>query len=339
MKVVHWNVCKKSHPLTAIKRYEDELFANIEALRLDIEIERIQRAENRILGSTFISWLSRYKRHNADIVHATCQTIAPVAYFRKPKRFVVTVHDLIPILYPAAIKNISTKLEWMFIPGALKKVDRIIAISEFSKKEVVRLAGVEESKIDVVHQGVDHSRYRPMDKTECKRRFGFNTDERQILVVASNSEHKRMDLTKKVFEGVRKRRGDVKLLKAGYAETLTGEDIINIGYVPESEMPILYNAADVFLHTSEYEGFGLIILEAMSCGVPVVVSNRAAIPEVVGSYGNMIDLDSDDVIEQFVVKVLSCLDKGIDEEAVKHSQNFSWRKTAAETIKVYERVL
>jgi glycosyltransferase involved in cell wall biosynthesis len=103
-------------------------------------------------------------------------------------------------------------------------------------------------------------------------------------------------------------------------------------------MPILYNCADVFLHTSEYEGFGLIILEAMSCGVPVVVSNRTSIPEVVGSSGNMIDLDSEDVIEQFVAKILSCLDQGIDEEAVRQSHNFSWAKTAAETVKVYERV-
>jgi glycosyltransferase involved in cell wall biosynthesis len=76
----------------------------------------------------------------------------------------------------------------------------------------------------------------------------------------------------------------------------------------------------------------------MSCGVPVVVLNKASIPEVVGAYGNTVDLDSDDAVEQFVDKILSCLDRGIDEEAVKQSQNFSWRKTGEETIKVYEKV-
>ncbi|MBE0415985.1 MAG: glycosyltransferase, partial [Dehalococcoidia bacterium] len=181
-------------------------------------------------------------------------------------------------------------------------------------------------------------RYHPIDKTECKRRFGFNPNEKHILVVASNLESKRMDLTQKVFDEVRKRRNDVKLIKAGYAETLVGDDIINTGWVPESEMPLLYNSADVFLHTSEYEGFCLPILEAMSCGVPVVVSNKASIPEVVGPCGNMVDLDAHDVIEQFANKIFSCIDKGIDEEAIEQSKNFSWQKTADRTIRVYEKV-
>jgi glycosyltransferase involved in cell wall biosynthesis len=338
MKITHWNSTKKGRLIGGEKRYEDELFANIEALREDIEIERIQRVDNKILGSVVISWFLRYRSKDADIVHATGPAIAPAAYFGRPKKFIVTVHDLMPILYPSVIKDLSAKLQWVLTPRALRKVDRIIAVSEFTKKEVVRIARVEESKIDVVHQGVDHSRYYPMDKKECKRRFGLDSNEKHILVVTGDDPRRRIDLTKKVFDEVRERRSDVKLIKAGYGHALIGEDIINTGYVPEPEMPILYNSADVFPHTSEYEGFGFPILEAMSCGVPVVVSNKASIPEVVGSYGNMVDLDSEDVTEQFVAKILSCLDKGIDEEAIKQSQNFSWAKTAAETIKVYEKV-
>lgn len=338
MKVIQWNITRTSDPMSGAKRYEDELFENIKALREDLEIERIQRVADRIVGSTVSSLLWRYICKDADIVHATCQVIAPVAYFRRPKKFIVTVLDLIPILYPSTIKDISTRLQWMFTPNALKRVDRIIAISAFTKNEVVRLAGVDESMIDVVHLGVDHSRYHPMDRTQCKRRFGFDIKEKHILVVASNYENKRMDLTQKVFDEVRKQRNDVKLIKAGYAETLSGDDIINTSWVPEDEMPLLLNSADVFLHTSEYEGFGLPILEAMSCGVPVVVSNKASIPEVVGSYGNMVDLYADDVIEQFVNKILSCIDMGTDEKAIEQSKNFSWQKTAERTIKVYEKL-
>jgi glycosyltransferase involved in cell wall biosynthesis len=339
MRVIYWNLSKKVHPVTGIIRYEDELFENIRALRRDLEIERIQRVDNKILGSVLASWFWRYRCKGADIVHATFPTAVPAANFRRPRGLIVTVHDLAPTVYPPRYtKQVLWSFQWMFVPTALRKVDRIIAISEFTKKEVVRLTGIEESKIDVVHQGVDHSRYRPMDKEECKKRFDFGIKEKHILVVASNHQRKRMDVTQRVFDEVRKQRKNTKLIKAGYAKTLIGEDIINTGYVPESEMPILYNAADVFLHTSEYEGFGFPILEAMSCGVPVVVSNKASIPEVVGSYGNTVDLDSEDVIEQFAAKILSCLDKGIDEEAVNQSQNFSWAKTAAETVKVYERV-
>lgn len=340
MKIMHWNVCKRSHPLFGAKRYEDELFDNIRALLIeDLEIERVQRQDNEVIGSVPLSWLFRYRRKGADIVHATYQTIAPAAYFRRPRRFIVTVLDLSPMLYPSEYsQDKSSRIQWLLSCGALKRVDRIIAISDFTKKEVIRIAGVDESMIDVVHLGVDHSRYYPVSKNQCKRRFGFDTEEKHILVVASNLAKKRMDLTQSVFDEVRKQRRGIKLIKAGYAETLGGNDIVNIGWVPEAEMPLLYNSADVFLHTSEYEGFGLPILEAMSCGVPVVVSNRASIPEVVGSYGNMVDLDADDVIEQFVNKILSCIDKGIDEEAIERSENFSWKKTAEETVRIYKEL-
>jgi glycosyltransferase involved in cell wall biosynthesis len=339
VKIVHWNVSKKSHPMSGVKRYEDELFENIRPLSKDLEIERIQRADNTIIGSVPISWLLRYRRRGANIVHATFQTIAPAVYLRKPEKFVVTVHDLSPILFPSEYfeDNISFRVQWMFSAKALRKADRIIAVSEFTKKEAVRLAGVDESTMDVVYEAADGSRYCPMDKERCKQKLGFNTREKHILVVASNLGHKRMDLTQRVFVEVRKQRNDVKLIKAGYAKTLAGEDIINTGWVPEPEMPILYNSADVFLHTSEYEGFGLPILEAMSCGIPVVVSNKASIPEVVGPYGNMVDLDAEDAVEQFVARILSCIDKGIDEEAIAQSQNFSWQRTAAETLKLYEK--
>jgi len=95
---VHWNISKKHHPVSAVKRYEDELFEDTRALRRDLEIERIQRVNNKIIGSTVVSWFSRYRCMDADIVHATFQTIAPVAYFRRPRKFIVTVHDLIPLL-------------------------------------------------------------------------------------------------------------------------------------------------------------------------------------------------------------------------------------------------
>lgn len=225
----------------------------------------------------------------------------------------------------------------MLTPRALKKVDGIITNSEFTRREVIRLLDIDASKVYTVLHAT--TKYKPMNKKECKQKLGLSISEKHILVVASNNANKRMDLTRRIYEDIRKRRDDIKLIKAGYAETLSGEGIINVGRVPEGEMGILYNSADVFLNTSEYEGFGMPIVEAMSCGVPVVASNKASIPEVMGTYGNMVDLEAGDVVERFVDKIVSCIDMGFDERALEQSKNFSWESTVKGTVKVYEELL
>jgi len=108
MKIVHWCTSKVNTPLTGIRKYEEELYKNmIKIIReenLDVEIQRILRSESRVLGSTVFSWFYKY-RCSGDVVHATSQVLAPVVYFRKPKRFVVTVHDLAPMVYPFEIRG------------------------------------------------------------------------------------------------------------------------------------------------------------------------------------------------------------------------------------------
>ncbi|CAD7769490.1 D-inositol-3-phosphate glycosyltransferase [Candidatus Methanoperedenaceae archaeon GB37] len=338
MNIIHWNISKVSHPMYALRKYEDELFCHIKELKQDWNIERIWRKDKKILGSTVFSWLF-YKSNDADVVHATSQTVAPAAYFKlkKSNKFIVTVHDLAPLVYPSEITDVSMRIQWMLTPKALRKADRIIAISEFTKEELMGLIEISEEKISVIHQGVDHEKYKPLDKIKCKEKFGLNQEDKHILVVSSNVKHKRMDLAKNIFDHIRSIKGNIKMIKAGYGEVLKGEGIISVGWVKEEEMPLLFNAADVYLHTSEYEGFGLPVLEAMACGVPVVANNKASIPEIVGDCGSFAGLDENNII-QTSEKILSLIDNGIDREAMEQSKKFSWKKTAEETIEVYEDV-
>jgi len=343
MKIVHWNATRENQHLTGVKRYEDKLFENIKRL-IKLEdynwrINRIQRSKNKVLGSTFLSWLYKYQCKDADIIHITEETVAPVTLLRRPKKLVITCHGLIPMVYSTLIRDFTTKVQWTLIPKVMDKANKIIAISNFTKKEIMRLLGIEEDKIAVIYHGVDHSKYKPLDKEKSRIYLGLNPDARYILVVSSNLVQKRMDIVKKVFDEIRKLRDNVYLLKAGYGEMLRGERIINVGKIPERDMPILYNAANVYFHPSEYESFGLPILEAMACGVPVVTSNKASIPEIVGNAGEMVNLDSEDVIEQFVEKILLSLDRGIDKKALVRSEEFSWERTAEETIKIYKAVI
>jgi len=338
MKIVQWNISKKNQPPTGAKRYEDELFYNIKEICPLTEVQRIQRSDNILLGNTIFSWLFRYIRNNADVVHATFQTIAPVACFRKPKHFIITILDLTPILYPETNTDLSKKIQWLLTPKALNLADCIITISEFTKNEVIRLCNLDENKIKVIYLGIDHSRFFPLDHAACKLKFDLKKDEQYILVVASNLPHKRMDITKKIFEQVKKKCPNTKLLKVGYGYALEGEGIINLGWIKEEDMPFLYNAADIFLHTAEYEGFGLPVLEAMACGVPVVVSKSASLPEIVGDCGEMIDLSNPDYLDNFSKTILRILKDGSSKDGHERSKLFTWEKTAQETCQLYKDV-
>jgi glycosyltransferase involved in cell wall biosynthesis len=337
MKVLHWNISKKNQPISGVKRYEEELFNNIRKIDPLLDIQKIQRLDNDFLGSTPVSWFYRYSVGDADIVHATYQTLAPSIHIKKPNKFIVTVHDLAPLMYPDLRYNFSTKMQWQLTPKALRRADILIAISEFTKQEIIRLCGIEENKIKVIYLGVDHEKYYPMDCQECKKQLGLNPDNRYILVVASNLPHKRMDLTKEIFDIVRKSRPDVKLIKVGYGDVLQGEGIINLGWVRDEDMPTLYNAADIFLHTAEYEGFGLPVLEAMSCGCAIVCRNMASIPEIIEDSGILITSEK---VEEWTKSILDLfqnddLKNNLQKSGIKRGKIFSWDKTAKETVDVY----
>ncbi|MCX7998578.1 MAG: glycosyltransferase family 4 protein [Leptospiraceae bacterium] len=340
MEVYHWN-SSRINEISGIRKYEDNLFEKLleiaEKKSIELRIHRILRGTKRVLDSMIFSWLIKYK--GKSNVHGTSQVLAPAIYFKKPKNHVITVLDLAPMVYAFEIRDISEKIQWKLTPYALKKVEKIIAISKFTKMEILRLLKIPEEKIEVIYLGVDHELYRPISREECRKFFGLSMDKKYILYVASNLYHKRIDLAKEIFEEVKKCRDDVEMIKAGYSEKLEGKGIINMGWIKEEEMPKLYNSADVYLHTSEYEGFGLPILEAMACGIPVVASNRASIPEVVGKAGILVDLDYN-AVKNFAEALLRILERKekICKKSLERSKIFTWEKTAEETLKLYDAV-
>ncbi len=340
MLVIHWNTSKVSGKLGGIKKYEDYLYYEVKKIMEENNlgsVARIQRLNNVILGSTVLSWILRYKSDKADVVHATSQVLAPAIFFRRPKVFIVTVHDIAPIIYREIINDLSLKIQWWLTPKALKKVDHIIAISNFTKNELVEVLGINEEKITVIYQGVDHSLYKPLDKNDCRKYFNLDLEKKYILVVTSRIKYKRNDLVTKILDEIRRNRGDVFLLKVG--SPIYHQGVINLTNVPEKDMPKLYNAVDVLLHTSEYEGFGLPLLEAMACGVPVVAFKKASIPEVVGNAGTLIE-PNDDPVQKFVEAILSVIDKStVSRIAFERSRLFSWTRTAENTLRLYQNLI
>jgi len=336
MKIVYWTPTSGG----GTGKYEKYLPEVLKKTYRNVETEVISRGRGFIWGNPII-YCFRYRAYNADIVHATTPApvfLSPTSYFKKIKNLVVTIH-VFRSSKPYS-KSIIPVLNRLFTPIAIKKADKIIAVSEFTKREILENMEIEEEKIKVVPLGVDQNLYYPMDKEKCKEKFGLNPDEKHILVVSNTAKHKRMDIVKKVFQKVRKERSDVKLLKAGYGTKLSGEGIINTGFIPESDMPYLYNAADLLLHTSEYEGILTPGLEAMACGIPIVASDIPSIRETVGNCAELVDLNAEDCVEQFAEKVLDCIDKGKRNlKGIERAKKFSWERVARETMKVYEELL
>jgi len=308
-----------------------EYYLPREMKKLGVEVEVFRRPKG-LKGNPLT--LRLVYKCDGHIVHATTSSVSIYSY-PKPKTFVVTNHGL--RFTPRA--TFEERIKRILASKSLKRADKIIAVSEFTKKEAIHKVGVEEDKVVVIPLGVDRSKYKPLDREYCRRILGLNLEEKYILVVATSIPLKRLDITKDVLQRVREFRDDVKLIKCGHGK-LKGEGIINMGIVPDDRMPILYNAADVLLHTSEYENWSMPPLEAMACGIPVVASNKGGIPEVVGDCGELVDLDAEDCVEQFAEKVLDCIDKGDrNEKGIERANKFSWEKVARETMKVYEELL
>lgn len=283
-----------------------------------------------------------------DIVHDTYE-IGPLS-FKMPFKRIITVHDLSPFLFPDTFSSSTVLLHKILFSKTLRSVDKIITVSESSKYDLVTHFNVSEDKIKVIFNGVD-TKFRPLTKdiiNEFLRTYNINFH--FILYVGTLEPRKNLPTLLKAYHQLKKRNINHKLVIAGkkgwkYQEIFETidklnlkDDIIFTGYVPENYLPALYNAADVFVYPSIYEGFGLPPLEAMACGTPVITSNTSSLPEVVGNAGIMVDPNNIDMLATAMYEVLSddSLMKEMAKKGLDRAKLFDWKGCAAETLKVYE---
>ncbi|MBI5586901.1 MAG: glycosyltransferase family 4 protein [Deltaproteobacteria bacterium] len=265
---------------------------------------------------------------------------------------VATIHDLIYYLNRGSCPNALAYLYARFIfKKVVKKAQKIITVSEFTKGEVVRHLGVKADKVVVIHNGVSHL-YRPVDKEkrgEVLSKYGIKGG--YIFYVGNHQPRKNLVRLVQAFSALKNRDHQLVLtgridprradLYGAVNEKVLEGRVLCIGPVPEEDLPALYSGASVFAFPSLSEGFGLPPLEAMACGAPVVSSNATSLPEVVGEAGLLVDpLDVSSIARGIDMALASpALQSELKEKGLQRAKKFSWEAAAKKTLKVYEEVV
>jgi len=288
---------------------------------------------------------------NLDLIHSP--DFIPPLHNRIPA--VITVHDLAFLIYPNFVTGASARYYGQ-VEEAVRRANRIIAVSHSTKQDLIDLLGAPECKIDVIYEAADPI-FRVIPQEEARRRLaesGMDAPESFILFVGTIEPRKNLATLLRAYRLLRDRYGmDVPLLLAGAMGWLS-QDILDLvdqleledrvrflGRTTTDQLLCLYNLADALVHPAHYEGFGLPPLEAMACGAPVVCSDAGSLPEVVGDAAVLVPPDDEEAWAVALHRVLDSpdLQRSLSEKGQARARQFSWEKAARQTLETYRKAV
>lgn len=285
------------------------------------------------------------KKSNIDVVFFPVQE--GMLFPRIPQ--VVLLIDMAPLLNPEGVPFLRQLSYKTRVPLVLANSSAVITISQSVKQEIIfKYPHIDEDKIKVVHLGYDSIRFNYLPTSDSTlKKYGLK-DVKYILYVGSICKNKNIRNIIKSY--LNSECTDWNLVIAGNISDLSYYDelmcivtannlcekIIFIDYVSYDDLPVLYRSSSLFIFPSIYEGFGLPILEAMACGVPVITSNRHAMPEVAGGAAFLVDPDCVDEIAEAIKEILTNNDvrEALVTKGLKRVQSFSWDKAAHQVLKI-----
>lgn len=326
----------------------DDLPSGVEAIR--VKSGRGDVAKVQFEQSGFPSAVGKLKPDLAHIPYWGNPLSSPVPQ-------IVTVHDVIPLSMPEYRGGWRQKLYFSLVTAAARGATHILTDSAFSKQEIIDRIGIGAEDITVVHlaQGGEfHNRIGAERDEEVRARYdlpdeftlylgGFDVRKNLLALVAAYSfVGPALDETPLILAGKPPVEWGTPqfpdLPSAIAAKEGLDKFIRFIGAVDEADKPSLYRLAGVFAYPTRYEGFGLGVLEAMACGTPVVAANASSIPEIAGEAGYLVDPDDSRAIGGAIIgsHIKENLRQGLINDGLARASQFSWEKTARETLKVYQ---
>jgi len=305
-------------------------------------------------------------RDDIDILH--------VNYYGPPfyhGKLIMTVHDLSFEHLPDCFTTFERVKDRLLIPFYIRRADRILTVSEFSRQDMVKLYGAAPEKIVVGYNGVNPA-FKPLTdggerEEAAKILSSYGINKAFILYIGRLNRRKNLHILIDAFNRIKQdgafppfdkggRKGDFsgklehQLVIVGRRDYLPAsdmeminsspfyQDIVFTGYLPDQHLPLAYGRADVFVYPSLFEGFGLPCLEAMACGCPVVTSNTTSLPEVVGDTGILIDPLNPREIAAAIVAVLTDPTRRslMASRGLERAKLFTWKHTAEKMLEIID---
>jgi glycosyltransferase involved in cell wall biosynthesis len=298
----------------------------------------------RILWEQIV-WPWQARRRRLDLLHSMAFVIPHFT----PCPAIVTVYDLSFLHYPEQFPALQRRYLAGQTGRSCRQARRVIAISESGRQDIHRFFGVPLEKIDVVYPGVE-ARYRPLPKDKVDAfRQQRNLPNRFILHVGTLQPRKNIPTLLDAFAQLAD--PDLHLILVGGKGWLFDEIFRQVerlalvervhfpGYAADDELPLWYNAAELFVFPSLYEGFGMPVAEAMACGTPVVAANVSSIPEAVGEAGLLFAPQNGAELAERMANVLydRHLSATMREKGLAQAAQFSWERAGRETAVVYRQ--
>lgn len=312
------------------------------------------RLNLKLMPSSVINFINKetlkfsIKRHKIDVFHFT----NPINFISSKSKTIVTIHDLAPL----HDKNWAKVSSWEFyqknIGKIIKQADKIIAVSNYTKNDIINFFNIEPEKIAVIYEAASDSIEFDYQPEFLQRHYGLR---QYILYVGQLQPRKNIKLLIEAYGLlpanlrdqfdlvlVGQPRNDQYLLeiKAQISKLRLENKVKLLGRIADEDLSKIYSGAKIFVYPSLLEGFGLPILEAMKCSVPVIATKSSSLPEVGGPAAVYVDPTDSHGLAQEIKQILSdeSLYCDFKSRGAKQIKKFSWRKTAEETLNIYQQV-
>lgn len=280
------------------------------------------------------------RQHRIDLLHS----LGNIAPLFAPGKKIVTIHDLIHLRSPDAMSWWRRIIFSIMLPLTAWTSDGILAVSEFTYADVEQKLHVPKRKIFLTPEGPGQSWHELAPWSEVKTKYSL--PEKFFLSVGM-APHKKNEITVAALHELNRSQPDVQLVMVGNEVSTTDpgidtqDGVLTLGYVPAEDLATIYSHAVAFICSSEIEGFGLPVLEAMTLGTRVIASGRGSLTEIVGEAGILVEYGNPSALAQAMLNVLQYPEQTtrLLEAGEHHAAKFTWKICAEETAKVYAQIL